>query len=363
MKIIIATLNKDLSDKISKHSKCIFRNPIIEIIENYEDIYKYINEPDNVFFIDNSLNFQNKSCSCIGKFTKTYKSIIKDNFLNIVLLSQDKENFKGLGHFGEHVVKITCGKSAQHYENRIFKYLNKLSLDNPKFRSEIKNKPKIFFVHGFSGNQATWNNLVTLINEDDDLKDLYDISYFNYPTFTFSPFKLLKIFVPRKYDTLEANALSLNTLIDSEKSKNITIVGHSLGGLIIRTFLIEYYHSQFKKVKKILLYAPANNGSNLATFLSKIYRNNIHLKILKKGNNDLINLNNRWKKSGIEDKLYIKAIIGLRDKTVSFDSSTSGLKRKNIETFVDKNHLKIKTPGTKGSNIYINLKKHIKQQT
>jgi len=81
---------------------------------------------------------------------------------------------------------------------------------------------------------------------------------------------------------------------------------------------------------------------------------------LKKGNENLLNLSERWEKSGIEEKIYIKGIIGLRDKTVAFDSSTFGLKKSNIDTFVDKDHLSIKSPGTKDSHIYKNFKKHLK---
>lgn len=360
MKIIIATLNKALSDIISKHAKDTFRDPEIEIIENYEDIGQHLSNNTTIFFIDNYLKLQNQTSSIIGTFTRKYKNEIKLNRLNIFLLSPDKKNFEGLAHFNDNVVEVHCGNSSHYYEGMILKHLNQLSINNPIYRKEIKFKPKMYFVHGFNGNKSTWNQMIKLIKSDDDFKDIYDLDFFNYPTFTFSLIKLFKLFVPRKYDTLEANAKSLNTLIEMETSKNITLVGHSLGGLIIRTFLIKHFASHSKKIKKVLLYAPANNGSKLATSLSKIYRKNIHLRILVKGNNELLNLNESWTKSGIEERIYIKAIIGLRDKTVAIDSSTLGLKESNIETFVDRNHLDIKCPGTKDSNIYKNFKKHLK---
>lgn len=362
MRIILATLDSSISDNICTSLKEKFKVSNIEIIENYEELGKYLDDKTNLFFIDNNLKFQGIPTQVLQKFTKTNKFFIKNSASRFILLSKDKKAFHGLAHFDSNVETLQFGKSQQNNNYKIEMLVNNLSKQANNLRAFLKEKQKIYFIHGFSGNQDTWNKLIKLIKEDIDCKDFFEVDYYNYPTFTFSPLKLFKILVPRKYDNLYDNAKSLNTKIKNDNSDNFIIIGHSLGGLIIREFLVNFYLNDYKKkLKKVLLYAPAHNGSLLATYLSKIYRRNIHLKTLVNKNDILVELNERWKKSKIEDKLYIKAIIGLRDKTVKKDSAIYGFKERNIDTFCDKNHLNIKNPGNKESQIFKNFKRHILQ--
>jgi hypothetical protein len=359
MKIVLATLDTNISDKFSISLKDIFKTSNIDIVENYEELGNYLKEEISLFIIDNVLKFQGNPTQILSKFTKTNKDYIKKSTVNFILLSSDKNIFKGLAHFDNNVKLLHYGKSQQHNNSKIDSEINDLQ-SSKSLRIFIKSKQKIYLVHGFSGNQSTWNGLIKLINEDPDCKDLFEIDFYNYPTFTFSPLKLFKLFIPRKYDTISDNANSFDTKIRTDNASKFLIVGHSLGGLIIRELLINFYHANYrKKLDKVLLYAPAHNGSRLATYLGKLYRRNKHLKILTEKNNELLKLNQRWEDSHIEDKIYIKAIIGLRDKTVKKDNATYGLKAKNIDYFSGKNHLNIKNPGNKDSEIFKNFKQHL----
>jgi triacylglycerol esterase/lipase EstA (alpha/beta hydrolase family) len=359
MKIIIATLNHKQLDKISEVLKQRFKDLEIEHFENYEDVLNIFDEKASIIFIDNELLINGLKAHVLSLFTRKYKTYIKSRKNIFFFISIDKNVFTGFGHFDSNVSKIHWGKSIENNLSKIKIELDKQTKESPLLRQKLINRKKIFFVHGFTGNKDTWKKLNELISIDPDFIGLYEIDYYNYPTFTFSPLKLLKLFISNKYDNLFDNAKSLNTKILNDNSNKIIIVGHSLGGLIIREFLISFYSDHKKKLDKIILFAPAHNGSNWATFLKIIYRKNIHLKILSKNNWYLNDLNSRWLNSRIENKIYFKAIIGLRDKTVKKDNAIYGIQAKNIEYINNKDHLDIKNPKDVNSSIYKSFKRHI----
>ncbi len=360
MQVLIATLNIELRDGICKLIKDKFNTKSIEIIENYEELNKGLSNQPKIIFIDNRLFIQGIEKSVLSLLGKNISSHFTVNESHIILLSSDKHVFRGLGHLSAAIMTLHYGKSHQNNIQKLSKLINQITFDSKFLHKYQKRKIPIYFVHGFSGSQGTWRSLVELIKLDDELKDLFEIGYYNYPTFTFSPLKLFTLFNPRKYDSLENNAKSLETLLKDVDSEKFILVGHSLGGLIIRMFLLDFFAKKYRgRIKKILLYAPANNGSSLASFLSTIYRKNLHLKILKYENDYLNDLNEKWKLSGIENSVDITAIVGLRDKTIRTTSAVYGLKEKNIYYFNDKNHLSIKNPGSADSAIFLNFKKQL----
>lgn len=97
------------------------------------------------------------------------------------------------------------------------------------------NKALVLFVHGLGENpKETWGAFETLLARDKDLQGI-EVGYFSYPTFPFSmPFG-------KRYPGVQTLAAALNTQIENRFSafEEITLVCHSLGGLIGKYYLID----------------------------------------------------------------------------------------------------------------------------
>jgi pimeloyl-ACP methyl ester carboxylesterase len=126
----------------------------------------------------------------------------------------------------------------------------------------------LIFIHGFGGNAiGTWNHFPSLLLMDDDFKKS-DIVFYGYDTFCgqagdhaaeFYHF-LDKITCPRLNGILPINQ-GLNERI----YKNILLVAHSLGAIILRQALLlaEIDNRSWLDKTTMALFAPAHNGANI----------------------------------------------------------------------------------------------------
>lgn len=109
-----------------------------------------------------------------------------------------------------------------------------------------------------------------------------------------------------------------------EKNKKINFVTHSMGGIIVRYFLA---NNKLKKLNRVIMLAPPNQGSELATIISKnkVARHIMGpaLEQLKADPKSFINL--------IKDPNYeIGIITGKYDKKVSIKEA----QLKNMKDFL-----------------------------
>src|SRR5678816_2147383 len=94
----------------------------------------------------------------------------------------------------------------------------------------------IVFVHGFMSSSATWTPLRTLLEHDATITSEFDLHQFDYETAAGA------MPVVHRLPTLDEAGKSLvadlhDTLFDAEGSPryiDATLVGHSMGGLIIQ---------------------------------------------------------------------------------------------------------------------------------
>lgn len=179
----------------------------------------------------------------------------------------------------------------------------------------------VIFVHGIGGDEETWGNFPKLINEDTQLDVCVD--FMGYPT---PPLGIqFSYLFQSKYQAIEDLAKSLKTVID-EKHKNakeIILVGHSLGGLIIRKYLLEESAAKCAiKVSKVILYAVPNRGATLAAIAKSIslYKNS-HLWQLYPLSDFINLLNGSWARSKIEESVDITVVVAGNDKVVTVDSA------------------------------------------
>lgn len=180
---------------------------------------------------------------------------------------------------------------------------------------------QLIFVHGLGGGRSTWGEFPKLIEEDSSLD--MSIDFMEYPT-PFLGIKLFYIF-QRKYQSIEDLAKSLKTLIDEKycKTDEIILVGHSMGGLVIRKYLLEeVVAGRQSKVSKVILYAVPNRGSSWVALLKEfsIYKNP-HLYQLSKYGDFIKLLNESWCRSKIEACVDVTVVVAGNDKIVTVDSA------------------------------------------
>ncbi|QTA77838.1 Alpha/beta hydrolase fold-containing protein [Desulfonema limicola] len=132
------------------------------------------------------------------------------------------------------------------------------------------NRSIAIFIHGFTGNyEKTWGRLPLLLLNDQNLIK-YDFLFWGYPTKFFG-----------KNETIDNIADHLKTEIDflNKPFDQIILVGHSMGGLVIRAYIVQALldgkGDDLNNIKDILLFGTPNDGILKAQFVPKIVNDQI----------------------------------------------------------------------------------------
>src|SRR5688572_2782068 len=126
----------------------------------------------------------------------------------------------------------------------------------------------IFFVHGFNSSRETWRPLLMLLEQDQVITAEFDLHTFSYETaFGAMP-------VVRRLPTLDEAGKSLAATLTAElvgpdgsdRYIDMTLVGHSMGGLIIQSALLALLSPSgsmrtVDHVRQVMLFATPNFGS------------------------------------------------------------------------------------------------------
>jgi len=153
----------------------------------------------------------------------------------------------------------------------------------------------VLFVHGFKGGKETWmtenkpSNFIQYLLDEEKINGNFDFAIFDYFTKVTDAFQIVS-FIRKLRDSsvrMKKN-LSIDDLSDLlqsevditlEKYKKIVLVGHSMGGLVSKAYILK----ALKNKSKISLYvsiAVPHNGTKLAD-LAKIVFNSPQLDDLK----------------------------------------------------------------------------------
>jgi len=136
----------------------------------------------------------------------------------------------------------------------------------------------IVLVHGWNGGEFSWPDPRTLMDMEKDLQR--DIYFFNYRTGI----------VANRYPPLELLEEQLDIYL--QNYKQVDIVAHSMGGLLIRQYLS--HHSE-SPVRRVLFLSTPHFGSDIANILVGIanisYTGNIQAEELLPGSDFLWGLN------------------------------------------------------------------------
>jgi len=131
-------------------------------------------------------------------------------------------------------------------------------------------KGVVIFVHGFGSSHKCWEPLLTLLSRDPHVTSLYDLEYIDYPTtwFSLNPFQR----IPRLKELSEY----LNSFVESPRfqGREITLVGHSQGGLLILTYLAQLLQAgkgeELSSLRQVILMATPNLGSTIASSFRRV---------------------------------------------------------------------------------------------
>lgn len=179
-----------------------------------------------------------------------------------------------------------------------------------KHSEEEKNA--VMFVHGWNGRKNSFGRLPEFIRGETGLVPLV----YEYPTGIRGKLPELH-FIAENLDNWVRN----NTT--SEK-RRIAIVGHSMGGLVIRKMLAgqlfrnEPIHDRLNGVSFV---ASPYNGVWLASIAKRIFfLNDKQVKDLSPGSPLLVELNSRWqvwRRENPELARHVRSIYGVRDRVVA----------------------------------------------
>ena len=127
------------------------------------------------------------------------------------------------------------------------------------------------FVHGIFSGPSTWDHLVDLLEKDDAIQKGFHLRRFQYdsPKVGWNPL--------RRIPTITDASERLDVWLTNEKEvlscRQIVLVGHSQGGLIIQFYLNNLLSQgrgeELKRIRAVVLLATPNNGSELAVSLRR----------------------------------------------------------------------------------------------
>ncbi len=151
------------------------------------------------------------------------------------------------------------------------------SSNAPLASDQKRDKGIVLFVHGFLSGPETWTPMLGLLNDDPRVKDRYEFATWPYTT------KLAELNPLKRIPPLAELGEAFGSEIDSPKYRNreLTLVGHSQGGLVIQSFfarlICDGQADKLYQVRQAIFLATPSEGSELASslreWLFKFFRN------------------------------------------------------------------------------------------
>jgi len=214
----------------------------------------------------------------------------------------------------------------------------------------------IVFIHGLSGSaRSTWGPMIDQLGQDRDFDS------FQFASYAFPTVKIRLPFTERMAKIQELSS-ALDTLIETDLSdcSEITLIGHSLGGLIARHYIISSILNNKKLlVKNLLMYAVPNTGASIASWASHVSIWHYHLKQLGKNSDIIDRINEDWVRMDVEKKISALYIASTGDKVVRSDSAFPFIGMQNTRTLNAFGHSDITQASSPQDVRYKILKKHL----
>ncbi len=134
--------------------------------------------------------------------------------------------------------------------------------------TNIYKKPLVIFVHGFCSKKKCWDSLISVLKKDAEVSNLFEFECFEYTT------KLVLFSLFRRIPPISEIAQLLHDFIDKPKfaGRELTLIGHSMGGLVILNYLAEMLKDPDKRpsIRQVILIATPLQGSALFATIRKL---------------------------------------------------------------------------------------------
>ncbi|MBL1418916.1 MAG: hypothetical protein COC24_000245 [Alphaproteobacteria bacterium] len=193
---------------------------------------------------------------------------------------------------------------------------------------------KIIFVHGFGGSDETWADFPKLLRDKLDC----EVKLFSYKSFYWP-----LIGKSTSIANLAQGLLSFIKLNTDHENDEIIIIGHSLGGLIIKQMLVNVDLEALSiNISRVIFFAVPHNGAQLASALKIIAFRGLKLRALKRDGNAVEMLNAYFNKSDFQFKYNILNLVGDEDRIVNVNSAQGSFR--NTETITGADHTSIVKP-------------------
>lgn len=196
----------------------------------------------------------------------------------------------------------------------------------------------ILFVHGIGAtSENTWGQFRRLIDQDDGLGPLAEVSFFGFKTAKIR-WSLLPSGRKQKVSDL---AKGLRTEIDHRYRDYpaIVLVGHSMGGLVIRQYLVFQVRDRSPlRVKKAVLFAVPNQGSELSDVAHLFSVVHAQLADLTPDSPFLESLNRDWREFNLDAHVDVTHVIAGLDEAVREQSAVGLWGQARVNLVADKTH-------------------------
>ena len=212
----------------------------------------------------------------------------------------------------------------------------------------------VLFVHGLGGSpEGTWGDFERILRAD---MDGVDVAYFRYPT------NLLRLPFGPRYPGVQtiAKALSTQVRLRHSSARNITLVCHSLGGLVGKQYLIDALSKDGPcNVGDVIFYAVPSHGAGLAAVASFISWWHPQLRQLCRESDLIRGLAEGWERVEAESRLNVRYVVAGQDKVVDELSAMQAWTNSKVEVVSDRGHRDIVKPTSADDLVYLALKSHI----
>ena len=196
-------------------------------------------------------------------------------------------------------------------------------------------KPLVLLIHGFGSSGKCWIPLLKLLRADARVTATYDLETWDYPTKWFELNILGRI--PRLAEIAEK--LLGDLALPEYRNREVTLVGHSQGGLVIQTYfawlIAEQQAERLRWIRQAILIATPTEGSTTAMsgrLLLSTFFSNPQETTLRVFNPDCADTRRRVREHIVgatrddagEWRVPIHAIYGMQDQVVP-ESSAKGV--------------------------------------
>ncbi|ELI1840756.1 hypothetical protein RQV73_003457 [Vibrio fluvialis] len=215
----------------------------------------------------------------------------------------------------------------------------------------------IIFVHGLGGKvDGTWGKFPQFIIDDGSIE--HKVIEYGYT----SPNLFKQFYLPAPTILSIANGLLTDIQARCDlQNDDIILVGHSMGGLVIRKMLLRLNAKGINhNIRKICFFDVPHEGSGFANIGKHIAIMNRHLKALVSNSSELDDLNEQWADKKLDEHLNILSIVDANETVVSAMSSKSIFRNHPIETINEVDHSSIVKPNSENDTVVLLLKDFIK---